>query len=107
MDDSFMSIGSFDEENFLGEAFSEANDSQQQNPLNSTSNDMSTNSVDIRSLLDQPFKEPEPKTRLDFDEIVTPKNNGRGQQRKRKNASRRCLSTDFNDSSLSFEVFQI
>lgn len=104
MDESFMSIGSFDEENFLSEAFPEtANDSQ--NTLNS-SNDMSTSSIDIRSLLSQPFKEPEPKTRLVFTDIETPKNNGRG-QRKRKNISRRCLSTDLNNSSLNFEVIDV
>lgn len=96
-----MSIGSFDEENFLSEAFPEtANNSQ--TPLNS-SDDMSTSSVDIRSLLSEPFKEPEPRTRLVFADIETPKNNGRGQL-KRKNISRRCLSTDLNNSSLNFEV---
>ena len=96
-----MSIGSFDEENFLSEAFPETTDSQ--NQLNS-SNDMSTSSIDIKSLLSQPFKEPEPKTRLVFADTETPKSNGRGGHRKRKNNTRRCLSTDLNDSSLSFEV---
>ncbi|KAH9389678.1 M-phase inducer phosphatase 1 [Tyrophagus putrescentiae] len=100
MDESFMSIGSFDEENFLSEAFPETTDSQ--NQLNS-SNDMSTSSIDIKSLLSQPFKEPEPKTRLVFADTETPKSNGRGGHRKRKNNTRRCLSTDLNDSSLSFE----
>lgn len=89
-----MSIGSFDEENFLSEAFPETTANDSQNPLNS-SDDMSTSSIDIRSLLNQPFKEPEPRTRLVFADIETPKNNRSG-QRKRKNISRRCLSTDLN-----------
>lgn len=105
MDDSFMSIGSFDEENFISEAFQDEADSSQNAP-SSTVDIPSTSSIDINSLLNQPFKEPEPKTQLVFSsEQATPKNSARGHL-KRKNIARRCLSTDFNDSSssLSFEV---
>ena len=95
MDESFMSIGSFDEESFIAECTYNT-DEQTNEP-----HPPPKKSINITELLTKPIE-----SKLEFDDTETPRNCSLiKRQRKRKNIARRCLSTDLNsDYSLNSQV---